>query len=150
MNKNICSVVFLLVIKQTCFSQNYIEYYNYCNEGEKQIYLKNFVTALNQFEKAFTLVDYIHSKQYKNASICAAKVADFNKTYVFAKKSIINGNSSKFLKQKAFKQFRKSDLYKQLKDSISIFHEWHYKSINLDYKKEIDSLHYIVQGKILE
>lgn len=127
------------------YGQNYIGYYNLCNEGDKQIYYKNDSSALENFKKAFLLVDYVHAIQYKKASMCAARIQDYETTYLFAKNAILNGTSSKFLKQKDFKGFRKTEKFKILKDSISIFSNQHKQSINLVYKREIDSLHYVDQ-----
>ncbi|NQX98399.1 MAG: hypothetical protein HRT73_11055 [Flavobacteriales bacterium] len=127
------------------YGQNYIDYYDYCNEGDKQIYLKNDSSALENFKKAFLLVDYVHAIQYKKASICAAHIRDYEKTYLFAKNAILNGNSPKFLKHRDFKAFRKTEKYKSLKDSIVIFSNFHIQSINLAYKREVDSLQYIDQ-----
>ncbi len=138
-------ISFLLFVGLNGFGQDYIDYYNYCNEGDKQIYLKNDKTALENFEKAFSLVKYVHAKQYEKASMCAARIQGYEKTYLFAKNAILNGSSSKFLNQKDFKGFRKTEKHKSLKDSITIFSNYHIQSINLAYKREIDSLQYIDQ-----
>ncbi len=128
--------------------QDYIEYYNFCNEGDKQIYLKNYEEALKNFNKAFSLIDYVHANQYKSASLCAAHIGNIEKTYLYAKNAILNGLDPVFLKTKDFKKFRKTEKYKILCDSISIFQKQHLLSINLNYKKEIDSLYYIDQNII--
>jgi len=58
-------ILVLAIISINGFGQtqnDYIEYYNLTNEGDKQIYLKNDSLAYDCYLKAFEKVDYIHSK----------------------------------------------------------------------------------------
>ena len=127
------------------FGQNYIDYFNSCNEADKQIYLDNDSAALEHFKSAFGSVEYVHAFQYEKASMCAARLEDYQAANLYAKNAILHGTPPKFLKRKVFKGFRKTNSYKSLRDSLSWFQNQHQNSINLDFKKEIDSLHYIDQ-----
>ncbi|MFH2142397.1 MAG: hypothetical protein ABIJ97_08250 [Bacteroidota bacterium] len=149
MIKSILIVSFYILIITTIHGQNYIEYYNLCNEGDKQIYLENYQEALAKYEEAFSLVDYVHAKQYKSASICTAKLIDYGKTSQYAAKAILNGFPDEFLKDKIFKDFRKSKYYRVLRDSLPSLKNLHQKSVNLSYQKEVDSLYYIDQRIVL-
>lgn len=146
MSKNL--TILLLFIGSACWSQDYIDFYNYCNEGDKQVFLKNFEKGLYQYEKAFSLVNYVHAKYYEQASICAAKTEQFEKAYFYAKKAIIHRGKSDFLNDKLLKAFRQNALYKQLQDSTFVFKAIHNETVNLVYKREIDSLHYIDQNVV--
>jgi len=125
--------------------QNYIEYYNLCNLADKDIYQDNYVKALEKFEQAFKLVDYIHAKQLEKASQCAIKNNEYAKATVFIKKAILNGSIKQFWNKRKFRDYYQSNEFQMIKDSISYFEKKHLQSVNLDYKKQIDSLHYIDQ-----
>lgn len=140
-------IIFLFFLN-TLQSQNYIEYYNHCNEGDRKIYLEDHESALINFEKAFQGVPYIHTKQLEKASKCAVKIEKFDKAYQYGKKALLQGSNLQFLKDKESKKFRKTSLYKNLTDSLQIFNKLHLTQINLPYKKLVDSLHFIDQNII--
>lgn len=133
------------VLINPCFSQNYLTYYQQCNEGDKQAYLKNYDAALKHYEAAFATVNYVHAYQLEQAAVVSTQVKNFNKTTEFTKKALQNGLPERFLQRNVFKKFRKTDQYALLKDSVAIFKKQHLASINLVYKAAIDSLHFIDQ-----
>jgi len=52
---------------------------------------------------------------------------------------------NKFYRKKEFKKFRKTDLFKMFKDSLTYFQAVYGENLNSDYKKQIDSLYYVDQ-----
>lgn len=127
------------------YAQDYVSYFNRCNEAAKAMYLHDYEVALSTYEDAFELVDYVNAGLYKDASMCAAKLREFNKARQYAKMAILHGSSPSFLVQRKLKTFRKSSQYASLVDSLEFFHTQHLSSINQPYKSLVDSLHYIDQ-----
>jgi len=107
-------LVILTIISIQLFGQvnNYIEYYNLTNEGDRQEYLKNDSLAYILYLEAFEKVDYIHSDKLIKAAELAIKQEDYKNAYNFSKQAMILGTTNEFYKQKDFKKFRKTDLYK--------------------------------------
>lgn len=144
------SVFFIVCFLTSNFlkGQNYIDYYNLCNEGNRQMYLKQYRKALQSFESGFAKVDYIHAIQYEKASQCAIQLNQYEKANQYAHKAYLQGSDSKFLKKKISKNFRKTKEYKVLIKNIEKFEQLHLLSINLHYKEIIDSLYYLDQRVI--
>jgi len=141
-------LIILTAISIQIFGQienDYIGYYNLTNEGDKQIYLKNDSLAYDCYLKAFEKVDYIHSRKLIIGAKLATKQNDYKNVYEFSKNAIIQGTETKFYKNKEFKKFRKTDLFKIFKDSLNYFQAEYGKNLNNDYKKQIDSLYYVDQ-----
>ena len=140
-------VIILVIISIHFFGQtnNYIEYYNLTNEGDKQEYLKNDSLAYALYLKAFQKVDYIHSNKLIKATELAIKLKDYKNAYNFSKQAVILGTNYPFYKHKSFKKFRKTDYYKTFKDSLIFFRAEYRKNLNIDYKYQLDSLFYIDQ-----
>ena len=129
----------------TSHAQDYRTYYESCNQADHLIHLKKYDAALDTLKYAFTTVPYTHAYRYLKASQCALEVSHFEEAYHFAKKALLNGMQSDFWKHKEFKPLQKTSYYQMLEDSASIFRERHEQSINLEYKKIIDSLVYVDQ-----
>lgn len=144
MKKTITLITLNLIIN-LLFAQNYINYYNLCNDADKEVYFKNYKKALDNYEKAFQSVDYVHADKYEKSSKCAIQIKDYKRGALYAKKAVLNGSSTHFWKNKKLKKFRKTDYYKILNDSVLIWEHQHLESINFDYKKIVDSLHYVDQ-----
>lgn len=50
---------YLFLAQSPIYSQNnYIAYYNLCNEGDEQAYLKNYPLAIAKYDTAFGKVDF--------------------------------------------------------------------------------------------
>jgi len=146
-----CIILILVIISISSFGQtqnDYIEYYNLTNEGDKQIYLGNDSLAYDFYLKAFKKVNYIHSDKLINGAILAIKQKDYINAYNFSKNAIIQGTEYEFYKKKEYEKFRKTDYYKTFIDSLSFFHNQYLNNLNVDYKKQIDSLYFIDQNII--
>lgn len=128
-------------------AQEYLNYYNLCNEAEELIYLKDYAAALEKFESAFETVPYVHNIQYVQASKCAILDHQYNKAYAYICLLEQQGYSANFLKKRKFKAFKKTNYYQKYKDSVSIYQSDYEVSIAIhkDYIKLIDSLHFIDQ-----
>jgi len=122
-----------------------MDYYHLCNEADRDIYHKDYEAALDKFEKAFELVDYVHAENYEKAGAYALQVKDYEKGYLYAKGAILNGSSSEFWERREFKLFRKTQYYNNLIDSSNVWKEQHLASLNMEYNMLIDSLYYIDQ-----
>lgn len=129
-----------------CFSQDYISYFNLCNEGDRLIYEKQYAQALSKFDKAFKLVDYVHANQFDKAASCAALVSDFKKCVFYLKRAALNGMDGVFQNnRKAYSKAKKSTEYKSIQDSLPVWRATHNKNINIDYAAILDSLHFVDQ-----
>lgn len=135
----------VIFISSLSIGQNYIDYYQLCNESDKEEYLGNTDLAQYKLERAFEIVEYVHANRYEKASKLAIKNKDFENGFLYAKKAIKNGNTSHFWKKKNLKKFRKTKYFQVLNDSVNIWEQQHLKTINFSYKQLIDSLYYIDQ-----
>lgn len=143
----ILSTAFVLIFLKTgkCQKENvYIKYYNLCNAGDSLYYFKNYKEAMEKYETAFKIVDFVHVKNLRNASICASKINQNKVAWDYAKRAISGGENEKILKN----SFPKNISKEILKDSIIYFKNQHQKSINQFYIKEIDSLYFVDQNII--
>jgi hypothetical protein len=143
----ILSTAFVLIFLKTgkCQKENdYIKYYNLCNAGDSLYYFKNYKEAMETYETAFKIVDFVHVKNLRNASICASKINQNKVAWDYAKRAISGGENEKILKN----SFPKNISKELLKDSINLLRNQHLKSVNHLYTKEIDSLYYIDQNII--
>jgi len=141
-------ILILAVISINSFGQtrnDYIEYYNLTNEGDKQAYFGNDSLAYALYLKAFKKVDYVHSDKLIKAAILAIKQKDYKNAHLFSKNAVIQGTEYKFYKKKEFKKFRKTDYYKSFIDSLDFYKKQFKKNLNEDYKYQLDSLYYVDQ-----
>lgn len=132
----------------SAYGQDYIDYYQLCNEADKEANFGNEALALTKLEKAFELVDYIHAEKYELASNLAVSNRNFSKGYLYAKRAIQNGSTTQFWKGKNFRKFRSTSYFHTLKDSLETWEQDHLKTLNITYKKLIDSLFYVDQRVI--
>ena len=143
--KTILGTVVISLFSLIAFGNNYTSYYSLCNSADKLVYLKKYSEALKMYDSAFSTVEYIHSFKYQKASKCAIMANDFEKAFLFARNSILNGSTRLFWKDRKLKSFRKSKYYNMLNDSVNDYQNIHLISINKEYKEIIDSLHYLDQ-----
>jgi hypothetical protein len=72
-------------------SQNdYITFYNYCNEGDEQAYLKNYPLAIAKYDSAFRKVDFIGVKYLIKYARISSKV-DKNKSMEALRSALMKG-----------------------------------------------------------
>jgi hypothetical protein len=143
----ILSTAFVLILLKTgqCQKENdYIKYYNLCNEGDSLYYFKNYKEAMEKYEAAFRTIGFVHAKNLRNASLCASKLNQDEVAWQYAKQALMGGENEKFLKN----SFSKNISKEILKDSIIYLINQHQKSINQFYIKEIDSLYFVDQNII--
>lgn len=141
----ILGINFFILISFFSFGQqnnNYIEYYNLTNEGDKQIYLKNDSLAFELYKEAFKKVNYIHNSKLIIAAQLAIKQNEFKLAYEFSKLAIIQGvwEYNEFYKKREFKQFRKKNYYKIFLDSLDFFKSTFLNNMNVDYREKIKNL----------
>lgn len=134
-----------IILSSFLLGQNYLPYYQLCNEGDQQAYLKNYQRALTKYQEAFELVDYVHAYKLEQAAAVAAKVKNFKLTAHFARQALKNGLPERFLNRKIFKKFRQSKEYQSLEKQIPKLKKEHLSSINLSYQQAVDSLHFVDQ-----
>ncbi|MCB9233321.1 MAG: hypothetical protein H6581_16810 [Bacteroidia bacterium] len=144
----ILNLILFLALAGRLYGQNYIEYYDLSNQGDKQIYLKDYPAALQNFEQAMARVEYVHTWVYHRASLAAAQSGNNEKARLYAGKALVQGLDPQFLKEKPFSRFRKSTQYKSLKDSLAQYQQQYEAGLNRNYQREIDSLIYIDQNII--
>ena len=129
----------------TIYAQDYSVYYNRCNMADSLAHIKEYKEALINYKQAFETVDYVHAENLRKASVCAIECDDFNKAYLYAKQSVINGGERYIFKRIKRRKFKRTDYYRRLKDSIDYFLELHNERVNQSYKNIIDSLEYVDQ-----
>lgn len=129
----------------TIYAQDYSVYYNRCNMADSLADIKEYKEALINYKQAFETVDYVHAENLRKASVCAIECDDFNKAYLYAKQSVINGGERYIFKRIKRRKFKRTDYYRRLKDSIDYFLELHNERVNQSYKNIIDSLEYVDQ-----
>ncbi len=144
-SKNYLIGLFLLTNFISLFGQDYSAYYQLCTEASEQIYLKNYPAALEKFELAFKDVPYVHTARYVEASKSAILAKKYDKAYTYICQLKKQGWSNDFLNKRMFRKFKKSDYYQKYKENISSYEAIFNASINKDYVRLIDSLHYIDQ-----
>jgi hypothetical protein len=141
----IFSLFFSLFCKIIVAQNDYIYYFNYCNEGDEQFYLKNYSLALKKYDTAFQSVDFIHTKQLNKYAQTCIKVGDTVKAVDYVRKALINGLDTIVLYQFMYNHLKGNKRIFELKDSTSFFHNEYQKRINQNYLREVDSLQYIDQ-----
>jgi tetratricopeptide (TPR) repeat protein len=139
------SLFFSLFCNIIVAQNDYIYYYNYCNEGDEQFYLKNYALALKKYDSAFQSVDFIHTKQLNKYAQTCIKVGDTVKAIDYVRKALINGLDTVVLYQYMYTYLKGNIRIFELKDSTSFFHNEYQKRINQNYSREVDSLQYIDQ-----
>lgn len=120
-------------------AQDYVNYYHLVNKANVDKKNHNFNEALEFYEQAFSLVDYVHARAYENAAFCALKANDEEKAFVFIKAAISNGSDVDI------KKFRRASFYKNLKQMAPSLKSSYENGLNREYVKAIDSLYYIDQ-----
>lgn len=143
--KHFSLLLTILIFALQNYSQDYISYYNSCNQAEKQIYLEQYDSALISFDNGFQFVKYIHKDYLKKASLCAAKMGDLKTTHKFVVKAIKNGAEIDFYNNKDYKRYRKTKLYKTYQDSLTELNKYFLSTLQTDFIKIIDSLYYVDQ-----
>ena len=148
MNQTLSLCFSLLFLTNSLSAQDYIEYFNLCNQADKDIYFERYDSALIKLEKAFAGVDYVHAENYQKASESAMQLQNLPQAYQYAKAAILNGMSNEFWREKTFKALKSSEYYPFINDSLPIWREQHLQSIHLEYQSLIDSLYYLDQRVI--
>lgn len=143
--KNIIVILSLFVGIGNVYGQDYLPYYQLCNEADEQIYLKNYAAALQKFETAFENVPYVHNIKYQKASKCAILTKQYDKAYVYICQLRKQGDTNDFLNKKQFKAFKKTTYYQQYQDDIVTYDAIRQASLNMEYIALLDSLMYVDQ-----
>lgn len=141
-------LLIVICISSKIDSQNkndYIRYYNLCNEGDEQSHLGNYSLALNKYDLAFTFVHYLHVKRLNKAAHISIKAGENSKAVSYIRKALINGLDSAVLDYYISKPLKKYPPILLLKDSAQYFHQIYLNRINKQYALEADSLCYIDQ-----
>jgi hypothetical protein len=139
-------IILFVLLTFNLKGQDYISYFNDCNEADKAYHYKAYDSALMKFEKAFTNIPYIHSRYLIKAGYCSSKLKQSEKSYYYIKKALLQGADGSILKQKELRRFRSTAYYTNLTDSLDFCREFAKKSINQYYRKAVDSLYFIDQN----
>ncbi len=123
----------------------YIQYYNLVNEGDKQIYLGNDSLAYQFYKEGFKRVDYVHNTNLIKASQLASSLGYNRYCYKLLQCAFKQGEDINILDYEPFVNFKNTKYYKKLVDNYPKYKASFLTSLNIDYKKQIDSLYYIDQ-----
>jgi hypothetical protein len=126
-------------------TDDYIRYYNLCNGGDKQTYLKNYKLAFEKYDSAFKFVHYQHAEKLEKAASAAARIGNKQMATIYLRQSILNGIDPSIVSDRIYKKLRKLTPFIHLQDSAELFHQKYLARIDQAYAKEIDSLHYVDQ-----
>lgn len=135
--------IYILTITNV-LSQDYSDYYLKCNLSDSISYSGDYQGALDEINRAFASVDYVHSEKYIKAYHLAVKLQKFDEAFEFGKKIIINsGEKNKIHTQST--DFRATKYYRFLLDSTNQYMDQFNNRVNHYYKEIIDSLHFVDQ-----
>lgn len=134
-------LLMLVLFSTTLFSQDYSTFYRCANSADSLSYHKNYQKALDTIEYGFKTVDYIPSPYLQKALFLAVKLKEDEKSYHYAKLSVINSGTKKFPSN-----FLKTKAYSAIKDSLDFFIATHNKRINHEYIALIDSIFFVDQN----
>jgi hypothetical protein len=141
----IFSLFFSLFCNVIIAQYDYISYFNYCNEGDEQAFLKNYALALKKYDTAFNSVDFIHTNHLLKYALTCIEAGDTSKAIDYVRKALINGLDTLILYQYMYTHLKGNKRIFKLKDSAFYFHNLYLKRLDLPYSREVDSLQYIDQ-----
>lgn len=124
---------------------DYIRYYNLCNEARHQLYLKHQAMALQYFDTALHAVDNPQLQPILNALFTAAALGLKEKTAYYLRMAVTHGRHPDVIKLKQFRFLVSEAGYKPLADSLPIYAQQYKRRLNAVYSRSIDSLYYIDQ-----
>lgn len=126
-------------------ADDYIRYYDLCNQANRLFNQKDFSTALNKYDSAFRFVHYQHVSNLLSAAVTAVKAQNKKSATKYLRQAVLNGVPLSELSNKNFKELADFKPFKQLKDSSAILRKKFLKRSNQLYAREADSLFYIDQ-----
>lgn len=142
-------VVFLLMNSSVPDSDNYIQYYNLCNDAELDYLQGNYSAALKKTQAAFDLVDYVHAKRLLMAARIASKNNNNKLVYKYLKQAFSQGlEESEVKSNDDFLDFGKTKYFNKLFHEYSELHTRYQSHVDQALCEEIDSLYYIDQHVI--
>lgn len=137
---------------QSQTSKKWTEYYALIDSAEISIVDSIYNSALNYYNKAFSIVDKPYGKDLYNASLCASNLEAF-KTTTFLLNQLVDKGITRdyFENHKYFASYRNSDSWKEFLNSYEVHRDTLRKHINLDLRnkiiKMIDRDQYFTQKK---
>lgn len=134
----------LFFIAYNINAQSYLPYYRLCNDGDRNRYKKNYSDALDCYEKAFSLVPYVHLDYLIKAISCASKLNRQDLAIRYTSQYYLQSGDSGIFENKYLKKYKKTSSYIRLVDSLLKLNNE--KAYNSDYQIAIDSLTYIDQS----
>lgn len=140
---------YLFLAQSPIYSQNsYIAYYNLCNEGDEQAYLKNYPLAIAKYDTAFGKVDFIGVKYLSKYARILSKV-DKKKSMEVVRLALLKGMYANNLKQWD-EIFINESRFKEIRDSFYEYNKIYLASINSEYARAIDSLEYVYRCIVMK
>src|SRR5688572_27555636 len=102
-------ITIVLVVTNLAGQNNddYIRYYNLCNEGDKQTYLKNYKLAFEKYDSAFKFVHYQHAEKLEKAASAAARIGNKQMATIYLRQSILNGIDPSTASDGIYKKLKK-------------------------------------------
>jgi hypothetical protein len=141
--KTVFFFIFALTVTNV-LCQDYSAYYLKCNLSDSLLHLGDNQGALDEINRAFSSVDYVHSEKYINAYHLAIKLQKFDEAFEFGKMIIINSGNKNKIHTKSV-DFKSSKYYRFLLDSTNQYLDRFNARVNHYYIEIIDSLHFIDQ-----
>jgi hypothetical protein len=140
---------YLFLAQSPIYSQNdYIAYYNLCNEGDEQAYLKNYPLAIAKYDSAFGKVDFIGVNYLINYARILSNV-DKKKSMEALRLALMKGMHTNNLKQWD-EIFINESRFKEIRDSVYDYNKIYLASINSEYARAIDSLEYVYRCIVMK
>ncbi len=142
------NVLFLIILYVKIYGQksdNYLKYYQLCNQAKQFYNTKDYNSALKKYDSAFKLVHYRHVSSLLNAAVTSLKIENKKKATLLLHEAIMNGLSISELKSNNFKELNSFKPFQQLNDSAYILRDKYLSRINRAYAREADSLFYVDQ-----
>ena len=140
---------YLFLAQSPIYSQNdYVTYYNLCNEGDEQAYLKNYPLAIAKYDTAFGKVDFIGVKYLSKYARILSKV-DKKKSMEVVRLALLKGMYANNLKQWD-EIFINESRFKEIRDSVNEYKKIYLSSFNSEYARAIDSLEYVYRCIVMK
>jgi len=107
--------------------KNFEKYDFYIEKAMLNLKDKNFKTAVNNFEKAFTILDDESADDYFYAAAAALNCNDFKKAEAFMRNAVVKTNAPKeyFLNFEALNKFRDNKVFSDVGDNYYAY-QTHY------------------------
>lgn len=133
-------ILLIILIVQTGYSQNYIQYNSLICEAENGIVESNYRKGLEKYLGAFKIVKIPFAVDYYNAALCAAKLKNDSIALILIEKLLEKGIALRKLKSKSFKYLYKTNSWNVLKTKEKKYKKELLLKQNIELREKLEKL----------